>query len=56
MIEPPEKPPVWQPDMYLLGDRPQKPINAGTHFLVNSSRQIIMRAMLSSRSAYKQSK
>jgi hypothetical protein len=42
----------WTPE-YLLttpsGDYPRKPLNANDHFIVNSARRIIMRAMVSSR-------
>lgn len=50
MIEPKRKKPVpWQPNAFLIGLRsPRAPETAPEHFLVNSARQVILRAWVSS--------
>lgn len=58
MIPPKVKPPVrWQPGM-LVGEGTHVcvPTYANDHFIVNSTRQVIMRALVSSRMKLKQLK
>lgn len=58
MIEPKRKPCApWQPGMIIPDTVPPvKPVNAQGHFIVNSTRQLIMRALVSSRTQLKQMK
>lgn len=57
MIPPKIKPPErWQPLMVVSSSYPYKPTKANEHFLVNSSRQAISRAMVSSRISFKHPK
>ena len=54
MIPPRIKPPIqWQPDMLVNDLHPVKPVYAHEYFIVNSTRQTIMRALVSSRAACK---
>ena len=54
MIPPKIKPPVvWQPGMLVWGAAAIKPVHANEYFVVNSARQTIMRALVSSRAACK---
>ena len=58
MIPPRIKPPKpWQPGLIIgLNGGCFKPEHANEHFIVNSTRQTIMRALVSSRAASKKSK
>jgi hypothetical protein len=57
MIKPRILPPMmWLPTCYVLDQHPQIPDTAGGHFIVNSARQVIFRAMISSKVAYRSQK
>ena len=54
MTPPKIKPPVaWQPGMLVWEASTVKPVHTNECFIVNSARQTIMRALVSSRAACK---